>query len=92
MPFLRIPQKSKSRLAYEQKDRERISLAVAGAHHFTTTIFRNGGYQTIRSTSLAEARTHRTELEQAANNHRRAMIYAVTPDGHTHFVPDNFQH
>lgn len=69
---------------------ERNLAAVANAHHFTCTIFRgHDGYQTARFDTLAEARAYRPTLETEAANHRKAMIYAVTNTGMTHFVPDD---
>jgi hypothetical protein len=67
------------------------ALAVANAHHFTCTIFKDRRYVTWREKTLVEVRALRPALEAEANNCRRAMIYAVTPDGCTHFVPDTFE-
>ena len=62
--------------------------AIRTAHHFTTTIYSNHSYVTWRFVDLAAARAAAPRLERLVANHRKAMIYAVTPDGLTHFVPN----
>lgn len=73
-----------------EREAEKARAACQAATHFTTTIFVNRGYDTLTSASLEAARSKRLSLEQAANNGRKAMVYAVTPDGFTHLIPDNF--
>lgn len=72
------------------EEAERTLDAYRRAHHFTTTILKMGGYLTERSTSLEAARGLRPALEKRAANNRKALVYAVTPDGGTHLIPDSF--
>lgn len=64
---------------------------VARAHHFSVTILSNRKYVTWRHRTLDGARALRGTLEHLANNSRKALVYAITPDGGTHLVPDSFQ-
>lgn len=78
-----------------QLDRPDIRAAAqrahSRAHHFTTTCFKNGGYLTIRSKTLSEARAARPGLERQAANGRKALIYAVSPEAMTDLIPDWFE-
>ncbi len=67
-----------------------VAQAVDAATHFTATIFCRHGYLTETHATLADARAAGPSLERQANNGRRAMVYAVTADGFTHFVPAFF--
>lgn len=70
---------------------QRLADALARAHHFTTTIKFETAYRTWRFATLAEARAAQPEMEQLANNHRKALVYCVTIDAMTHLVPDSYQ-
>jgi hypothetical protein len=65
--------------------------AVAEAHHFSCTIFWDRRYVTRRFDSLIEARQHAPLLEAEASNHRKALVYAISPGGLTHLIPDSFR-
>lgn len=92
MPFHQPKAKSQRQLANDAEQRARDLAAIADAHHFTCTIFRgHAGYQTARFDTLAGARAHGPILEAEAANHRKAMVYAVTNAGMTHFIPDDLE-
>lgn len=86
----RIERVLEAALRKRAEETPRLAQAVEAAHHFTATIYAGHGYRTARTETLAEARALAPTLEAKANNHRRAMIYAVTPDGFSHFIPDWF--
>jgi hypothetical protein len=64
--------------------------AIARAEKFSCTILSDRRYVTFYFPTVAEARAFRPKLEAAVSNHRKAIVYACTPDGLTFFVPDNF--
>lgn len=67
---------------------ERVLDALRKADHFTCTILSKNRYITHAYRTLTAARFVRRELEALASNGRKAMIYVVTTDGDTVFVPD----
>ena len=66
-----------------------LRQALADAHHFTCTILLNRRFKTYRFDTLAEARAYKPKLATEAANNRKAMVYAVTRAGTTHFIPDS---
>ena len=65
---------------------------VEGAAYFTASIFLGRGkYETEDHPSLEIAREAAIRLKAAAQNGRRGMVYAVSPQGRSTLVPDAYR-
>ncbi len=65
---------------------------IERADHFEATIFLGTGrYHTASFDLLADAREAARQFTTTANNGRRGMVYAVTPEGRSTLVPDTYQ-
>jgi len=69
-------------------DTRRAELAIQRASGFKVTIFTNHRYVTQNAASLVEARLRGTNLEIWASNSRRALVYAMQPDGSAELIPN----
>ena len=65
---------------------------IERASRFDVTIFLGKGkYRTEPLSTLVEARQRAPSIAAEVSNGRRAMIYAVTPEGRSTFVPDSYR-
>ena len=64
--------------------------AIARASYFTVCLLVGGHHEKLELKSLDLARKARPLFEEIKGGARRALIYAVTPDGFTHLVPDTY--
>lgn len=71
-------------------DMLRMALAVRGAAAFSCTIFADRGHHTYYFATLKEARAFRPRLERAANNHRKALVYAISAERQCELITDAF--
>lgn len=75
-----------------KKDNTIDAQSIARAARFDVTIFLGTGrYWTEDRATLAEARQRASEMAAEVKNGRLGMVYAVTPEGRSIFVPPSFQ-
>lgn len=68
------------------------TAAIERAASFQATIFLGTGrYQSEEHPTLADARSASARLAAEARNGRLGMVYAVSPEGRSTFVPDAYQ-
>lgn len=75
-----------------KKDNMIDTAGIERAERFDATIFLGTGrYWTENLATLAEARQRAEAMAAEVNNGRIGMIYAVTPEGRSIFVPPSYQ-
>jgi len=61
---------------------EQISRAIS----YTASIFYNGRHNTIETDTLTEAIEMGNKMNDFVKNGRKAVVYAITPEGYTVWV------
>lgn len=64
--------------------------AIQRASYFTVVLLVQGRQEKLELKTLGQAREAKPLLETIHGGSRRALIYAVTPDGLSHMVPDSY--
>lgn len=68
-----------------------VREAVASAAYFSVTLFHGGRHEAHPLKTLAYARAAAKMLPGARGSSRKAIVYAVTHDGRSVMVPEDFQ-
>jgi hypothetical protein len=76
----------------DEIDRAEITAALDRADHFITSLFLGRGkFEKHRLENLDHARRAGTWLQDKHKNGRLAMVYVITTEGRSVFVPPSFE-
>lgn len=67
-----------------------VREAIASAAYFTVSLYHGRQHEVHPLKSLAYARAAAQLLPRVRGSHRKAIVYAITHDGRSVMVPENF--